>query len=108
MKASVEPPTASMEASIASMKASVEASAKPSIEDWRKLPWKIWKLAWKKNPGSSHGSFRESFHGSSFHENLEATSTEFYILLPWKLPQLPRNLRGFLDSSHGYICIVHY
>ena len=37
-----------------------------------------------------------------------ATSTEFYVLLPWKLPQLSRNLSGFHDSSHGYICIVHY
>ena len=35
-------------------------------------------------------------------------STEFCVSLPWKLPQLPRNLSGFHDSSHGYICIGHY
>ena len=52
-------------------------------------------------------AFREAFR-SSFHEKLEATYTEFYVLLPWKLPQLPRNLSGFHDSSQGYICIVHY
>ena len=59
-----------------------------------------------------------SFHGRSEaqqlprklprKEKLEAASTEFYGLLPWKLPQLPRNLSGFHDSSHEYICVVHY
>ena len=47
------------------------------------------------------------------------TSTEFYVLLPWELPQLPRNLSGFHwqlsrnlsgfhDISHGYSLIVLY
>ena len=49
---------------------------------------------------------RESFR-SSFHEELEATSAEVYVLLPWKLPRLPRDLSGFHDSSRGYICTVH-
>ena len=45
-------------------------------------------------------ALRETFE-SSFQEILEGTSTEFYALLPRNLPQLPRNLSGFHDSSHG-------
>ena len=50
-----------------------------------------------------HGSFH-NFHGSfhrgfpeSFHES---TSTELYILLPWKLSELPRKLSGFHEIFH--------
>ena len=122
MKAPVEASTASVEASTKASREDMEASTKASMEDMEAstkdsteaLP-RIQKLPRKHFHGFRllfHGSkrqlppkarssaastkastkaFRESSR-SSFHETLEATSTElatsteFYVILPWKLP----------------------
>ena len=111
-------PEASTEAfTKASTKAFTEDSTKASTEVLpRKLP-RIQKLPRKHFHGFLGFSSMEAtacFHGrpkaqrlprklprklSSFHETLEATSTEFFVLLPWKRPQRRRDLSGFHNSS---------
>ena len=71
----------------------------------RQLPRKVGSSA--ASSKASTKAFYESFQ-ISCHEKQEATSTGFYVLLQWKVPQLPRHLNGFHDSSHGCICIVRY
>ena len=105
---------------VASTKAFTEASTKASTEVFpRKLP-RIRKLLRKHFHGILGFSSMEasgSFHGRSEAQRLprKLASTKiwkphprnFFVLLPWKLPQLPRNLSDFHGSSHEYICIVH-